>query len=457
MNLLERAAATVSRHSMLAGGETVLVGLSGGPDSVCLLTLLHRLAPDLNIKLHASYVDHGLRPEETPEEIEFCRDLCGQMHVPFIVKKIDVAPYAEQRGLNKQDAARTLRYGALREAAREAGADRIALGHNLDDHIETFLMHILRGSGPRGLSGIPPVRDEIIRPLIETERREIEEFLESEGISYIIDSSNLRHDYLRNRLRATIMPALKELNPAIMDTISRTTDIIREEDRYLEAAVTKALMRMISRKSDTSIELFLAPLENLDRVLLRRLLRRAVKDTEGLRGISYTHIEDVMDLIKHGQAGDRLTLPRDVRVIKQYSTVLITNEPPKKLGTYVLEPGGEAVLKEAGLLIRASLSTEPCGTDRRTVVLDTGKLALPLTVRSRRKGDFFYPEGFGKKKKLQDYFVDNKVPRDERDTVPIVTSGGDIVWVAGMRADERFLPDGQAETYLVLELKRLRD
>jgi tRNA(Ile)-lysidine synthase len=459
MALIEKISATIEKHHMLSGGETVLVGLSGGPDSVCLLTVLHSLQPALKLKLHATYVDHGLRPDEIPSEIELAGDLCGRLDIPFGVKQVDVKPYAKKHGLNTQDAARALRYEALEDAALQAGANAIALGHNLDDQVETFLMHILRGSGPRGLSGIPPARGTIIRPLIETERKEIEEHLDAEGISYVIDSSNLKNEYLRNRLRASIMPTLKEINPGIMETLERTMEILRDEDRYLELQVTKTLMKLISRKTGASIELFLVPLEGMERVILRRVLRRAVEATEGLRGISFKHIEDIMHLIKTGSAGDRLYLPRDVRVIKKYSTLLLTSEPPHALGTYSIGPGDEVSLTEAGLVLCASLQdTAPSAPkDKDTVVIDADKVKLPLSVRARKDGDYFYPKGFGKRKKLQDFFVDEKVPRDERGTVPIVTSGEDIVWVAGMRADDRFAADSSTSKFLVLELKKLKD
>ncbi len=458
MSLIEKASETIRKYSMLSGDETVVVGLSGGPDSVCLVTVLHALAPVLNLKLHAVYVDHSLRPDETPAEIEFASDLCLKLDIPFSVRQVAAKLHAEEEGLSLQDAARTLRYQALGEAASEAGGDKIAVGHNLDDQAETFLMHILRGSGPRGLSGIPPVRDNIIRPLIEIERKEIERFLDNGGISYVIDSSNLKNDYMRNQLRASIMPALKEINPGIADTISRTAEILRDEDRYLEILVTKTLMKLITRKADDLIELFLAPLESMDRVILRRVLRRAIDATEGLRGIAFKNVEDVISLIKTGSAGDRLYLPREVRVIKKYSTLLLTSEPPQKLGSYTVSPGDEIILPEAGLLLRATVGDKaPAAENADSAILDAEKVKTPLTVRSRRDGDYFYPAGFGRKKKLQDFFVDEKVPRDERDTVPVVASGEDIVWIAGMRADDRFSPDRNTKKFLLLEIKKLRD
>jgi tRNA(Ile)-lysidine synthase len=452
MGLLEKVASTVRKHRMLSGDESVVVGLSGGPDSVCLLVALRRLYPGLRI--HAVYVDHGLRPRETPGEARFCRDFCLEMEVPFSVKKVDVRAFAREHGLNTQEAARELRYAALGEACAETGSGIIALGHNLDDQAETFLMRVLRGTGRRGLGGIPPVRGNVIRPLIETGRAEIESFLRAEGIGHVVDSSNLKGDYLRNRIRSRLMPVLRDLNPDFAETLSHTAEIFREEERYLEAAVTKSLMKLISRKSKASIELFSAPLESMDRSILRRVLRRAIGETEGLRGIGFRHIEDVIGLAAGGKAGDRVYLPRGIRAIKKYSTLLITSEPPARLGSHALEKEGTLAISEAGLAIVAAVTDKAAPAGGHRAVLDAGKAGFPLTVRARRHGDFFYPAGFGKRKKLQDYFVDEKVPRDERDAVPVVASGGEIVWVAGMRADERFVPSEKTKRFLVLELKR---
>lgn len=452
MALPEKAASTIKKHSMLSGGETVLVGLSGGPDSVCLLTVLKRLPLDL--RLHALYVDHGLRPEETPMEKDFCKKLCKSMDIPFSVRTVDVRSHAAGHRMSKQEAARELRYRMLEEVAAETGAQRIALGHNLDDQCETFFMRILRGAGPRGLAGIPPVRGKIIRPLIETERKDIEAFLEQEGVGSVSDSSNLKGDYLRNKIRFALMPLLKELNPHIMDTLSSTVDILREEERHLELAVTKALMRLISRKTDRSIELFLSPLMTLDRVILRRVLRRAVHETRGLRGIGFLHIEDMIGLVAQGKPGDRLYLPGGIRAIKKYSTLLITSEPPARLGEHMLKAEGTVVMKEAGVAITASFAPQAVQCNGRTkAVFDGDNVAFPLTIRARRLGDFFYPLGFGRRKKLQDYFVDEKVPRDERDSIPIVTAGDDVLWVAGYRADDRLRPSVDTKRFLVLELK----
>ncbi len=457
MNLLGQVNTAIKKHSMLFEKDRVLIGLSGGPDSVCLLHALNNLKDGYKLSLHAIYIDHGLRPDEIPVEIEFCKKLCETLGVPFITKSIDVKSYAKEYGLNKQEAARGLRYKAFDETSLEINANRIALAHNADDQAETFFMRILRGAGQKGLSGIPPVRGKIIRPLIEIERKDIEEFLDGISQSFIVDSSNLKKDYFRNWLRLAVMPEFKRQNLELIRTISRTSEIIREEDNYLELIVTKTLMKLIRKKTDKVIELFLVPLENMDKVILRRVLRRAIDAVKGLRGISFIHIEDIIGLIKNGDSGDRLYLPKGIRVIKGYSTLILTSELPVKLGTYSLEVPGEVVLREAGILIKSSIEehrAEGKAQEKSVAILDADKVKAPLTIRARKEGDFFYPAGFGKKKKLQDFFVDEKIPRDERDSVPIVLSGEDVVWIAGYRADERFKATPETKKILMLEIKK---
>lgn len=461
-DFINHIAAVIKKHSMLSGGEGVLVGLSGGTDSVCLIHVLQGIKDKFALTLSAVYIDHGLRPGETGKEAAFCRQLCKDLGIPFTTRSVDVKSYAKEQRMNKQEAARQLRYRAFDEVSYETGARKIALGHTADDQAETLLMRLLRGSGPTGLAGIPPVRKNIIRPLIETERKDIERFLDEEKIGSIVDSSNAKEDYLRNRIRLSIFPMLRELNPDITGALSKTAAIIRDEEKYFEIIVTRALMKLISRKTDSRIELFLSPVESMDKIILRRVLRRAIEETKGLRGISFIHIEDIIDLIKGGAAGDRLYLPGGLRVIREYSTLLLTSEPPVTLGDYTLITPGETILKEAGVLIKASITELPgessaAGPQANCALFDADKLAFPLVARPRKDGDFFYPLGFGKRKKIQDFFVDEKVPRDERDRTPLIVSGEDIVWVLGYRGDDRFKVSEETRNVLRLEVKKIRD
>jgi tRNA(Ile)-lysidine synthase len=456
VGLVVKVADAIARYGMIEEGGAVLVGLSGGPDSVCLLHMLHRLKGRFGLTLHAVYVDHNLRPAETPAERDFCGGLCGRLGVNFAVKSVDVLTRAKEKGVNKQEAARELRYAALEESAFEMKAGRIALGHNADDQTETVLMRLLRGAGPRGLSGMPARRGMIIRPLIGIERSEIAHFLDEEKIPFLVDSSNLTTDYFRNRIRRELVPVVRRLNPSISGTLAGTVSILQEEERYFDLMVTKTLMKMISRKSDRRIELFLAPMEIMDKVILRRVLRRALEETDSLRGMGFTHIEDIIGLVKHGPSGARLSLPGRIRVIKEYALLVITSERPVRIDEYTLAPPGEVAVRGAGFVIGATLPDDAGeGVDgRSSVLLDAGKMQFPLTVRPRAAGDFFFPMGFGKRKKLQDFFVDVKVPRDERDSTPIVVSGSDIVWVAGYRADERFRVKEDTKKFLRLSIMK---
>jgi len=463
--MVNKVLSAVTKHAMLSHGDRVLIGLSGGPDSVCLLHILRNLRGKYNLSLHALYIDHGLRPGETGREIEFCRTICEQHDIQFITKPIDVRSYAKTSKLNIQEAARLLRYRTYEETSSEINANKIALGHTADDQAETLLMHLFRGSGSTGLAGIPPVRKNIIRPLIELERKEIERFLKSEGITFITDSSNTKKDYVRNRVRLSVIPMLREFNPDITGTLSKTAAIFRDEERYFEILVTKTLMKLISRKTETRIELFLAPFEIMDKVIMRRVLRRAIDETRGLRGITFIHIEDMISLIKSGAPGDRLYLPGGIRVIKDYSTLIFTSEAPKTLNPCTLNIPGETILKEAGILIKASEADiqqldeiqQTQGIWKSVGIFDADILHFPLMARPRKHGDVFYPLGFGKRKKLQDFYVDQKVPRDERNRIPLIVSGNDIIWVVGYRADDRFKVTEKTMRVVKLEVKKVRD
>ncbi|MBI4697713.1 MAG: tRNA lysidine(34) synthetase TilS [Nitrospirae bacterium] len=437
MELLKKIKETINKYSMLTEGDRILIGLSGGPDSVCLAIILHEFIADFNLTLNAVYVDHGLRPDEVENEKTFCREFCEKLGLGFYTRYIDVIQYADKNNLNRQEAARELRYQAYNEVSKETGAAKIALGHTADDQIETFFMRLLRGAGPAGLTGIPPIRSGsgvrpacrtgrgqgsgvqgstlIIRPLIGIERKHIEEFLASDSSPitcrasrpFMVDSSNLKSDYLRNWIRSSVITGLKKRNPSLVQNICRTTDIMREEERYFEIIVTKTLMKLVSGKTDSRINLFLAPLEAMNKVILRRVLRRAVEVTKGLRGMQFIHIEGIINLIKHGKPGDRIYLPKGLRVIKNYSTLVMTTDIPKSLGCYAVSMPGEVVLGESGYVLKAFLAEkiEDRGDGKTTAILDADKLRNTLHLRATKNGDFFYPLGFGRRKKLQDFFV----------------------------------------------------
>lgn len=458
MELIKKVIRTVERYGMLYGGERVLIALSGGPDSVCLLDVLNALKERWRLSLSALYIDHGLRPEETPGEIEFCKRIAERYGIEFHVVSINVRDYAEREGFTFQEAGRILRYICLEQEALRTDADRIATGHHADDQAETIIMRLIRGAGRRGLSGIPPVRGKVIRPLIELSRDEIEEYISSKRLDYIIDSSNLKDEYFRNRIRREVIPILKKFNPNLLNTLSRTAHILREEDDFINTFVHKALMRLISRKTSDTVELFLSPLETLERVVLRRALLRVIDETRGLRSIKMENIEDIIGLIKKGSSGDRIYLPGGIRAIRSYSTLIITSKKPQRVQECELKVPGETLIKEAGVVLIATIeeNVNNYGDGKETACFDINSLSFPLKIRARKEGDFFYPFGLGKRKKLQDFFVDEKVPRDIRDSVPLLISGEDIIWVVGYRTDERYRVGPSTERVLKITVRLSR-
>ena len=456
MDFLSKIINTIDKYNMLSYNDHVLSGLSGGPDSTCLLFVLNKLKSKYNLKLSAVYVDHGLRPEDVLKEIEFCKNFCENLAIPFYTKAVNVREFAFKEKINIHEAARTMRYSVFDHLSINIKVDKIATGHNADDQAETVIMRLLRGAGPAGLSGIPPVRKKIIRPLIEVERKEIEDFLKKNKIDYVYDSSNRNFKYLRNRIRYILMPSIKKISPQATKIISKTADILREENDYLNITVTKTLMRLMSRKSDHTVELFCNPMEILNTVILRRALRVAIDSVKGLQAIEFDHIEDIIKLIKKGKAGDRIYLPNGIRAIKSYSTVIITSESPKKLSTYQVDIPKEIFLRENSTIIEITeLSMDKIhdfGDGKSIFYADADKIKFPLTIRPRKEGDFFYPFGLGRKKKIQDFFVDEKIPRDERDLVPIIESEGNIVCIAGYRLDDRYKIDDNTKKCLQIRI-----
>lgn len=442
MNFIEKVINTIEKFNMLSFSDHVLVGLSGGPDSVCLLSVLSNLTPKYNLKLSAVYIDHGLRPNDIPKEIDFCKDLCDKFHISFHTQSVKVRDFTLKEKINLQEAARILRYSVLDQISISIKANKIAMAHNADDQAETFIMRLLRGAGPAGLSSIPPVRKKIIRPLIEIERKEIENYLKDNKLNYIKDPSNESLKYLRNKIRHALMPVIKEISPQATKIISKTADILREENDYINVAVTKALMRLMSRKTDQKVELFCNPMEVLNVVILRRALRVAIDSVKDLRGIEFDHIEDIIKLIKKGKPGDRIYLPKGIRVIKGYSTITITSETPQKLSTYQIDEPKEIFIKEISMSLDikeiSPADLQDYGNGKNLIYIDADKIKFPLIIRHRKDGDYFYPFGFGKKKKLQDFFVDEKIPKYERDLVPIIESDGNIVCIVGHRLDDRY-------------------
>lgn len=447
----------IKEFNLINPGDVVLVAVSGGADSICLLNLLNEFKDQLGIKLHVAHLNHLLRRGEAEADMRFVQSLGQALGLPVAVESIDVEEYAKNNSLGLEAAARVVRYDFLARVASNVSATKIAVGHTADDNVETFLMRLLRGSGLKGLCGIPPQRGNIIRPLIKVWRREIEDYVGSLKLVPRRDHTNYESKYLRNRVRLKLIPQLKIYNLNIKEIILQTILLLTDDNSYIESKAEALLATAISSSSSQEIRLSLAVLKNIERPIRSHVIRQAIGKVRGnLLELSYSHVQEILDKLEAKERWE-LNLPGGIFALGSREVLTFSLKPPLAVEPvqyrYPLSIPGELEIKEIGKTIRASLVGKKEVTDDVAVAfLDHDYLSKKLVVRSRNEGDSFSPLGLRGTKKLQDFFVDEKVPAEARDLVPIVTNGKDIVWVGGMRIDERAKVKKDSKKIVKLEL-----
>jgi len=435
---------------MLAGGETVVVAVSGGPDSTALMHGIAAVGRDLGLTLHVAHLDHRLRPD-AGGDAAFVAAMSRALGLQHHHDSADPRTLAAREGLSLEDAARRLRYEFLTRVARSVGATVIGTGHTLDDQAETVLIRLLRGSGLDGLTGIPPVRRSaeirIIRPLIETTRADVESYLRAIGAGWREDSTNRDLAILRNRIRLVLLPALEGYNPDVRRTLARVADLLRDEAGAIEALAAPRIGETLSGESPI-VQVALEPFTRLPVALQRRALREAVRRVRGnMRAVRFVHIEGARQIVLGGQVGSWLPLPGGVRIIRSSAGAEVAIGSTDRLpGVYTLPVPGRLVAIEFGVhltaeaLTRDQLAAEgrPEAPRRDTVVLDGTRVGSELVLRGPQAGDRFAPAGMGgRTKTVADYLRDEKVPRHRRAVIPVLaTRDGVIVWIVGMRASE---------------------
>ena len=458
--LLHRVVKTIRSRALFGRGQHVLIAVSGGPDSIALLSLLHRLRLPWRLTLTAAHFNYGLRGDESDADQAFVETLCRELDIPFRTMRLDVR--RRVRGLSLQAAARDLRYRAMNEIAQRCGADRIAVGHTADDQAETVLLWMLRGAGLTGLSGMPAGRDGIIvRPLYETKRNDIFTYLSAEGILFRQDSSNNKPIYLRNRIRQELIPVLERLVPSAVDALCRLADLCRDDDRYLDEhvhALSHPWIRPLSDGGWTISESFLhkAPLA-VQRRTVRELLRRVEPQRRSPRRDT---VERVLRAISKQNGVSELVLPSgrvtvgkdSVRYVPLKSSKRSVPRMPDR--TVLAVPGGMTWAGTGQRIQVQEVTRQQIGgmvPTKDCIVIDADRISQPLVVRAWQPGDRFCPHGMeGHSKKLQDFFIDAKLSRGDRGRVPLVVAPEGIVWVIGYRQDERWLATPDTKRYMTL-------
>jgi tRNA(Ile)-lysidine synthase len=467
MQLIDRVRRTIRQHDLARYETHVVVALSGGSDSVALAQLVDALDQAGELRFAGvAHFNHQLRPAADAEE-RFCARLAESLGRPLLVDRGDVAERARRERRSIETAARAARHEFLERARLHFNADAIALGHTRDDHAETFLLRLLRGAGARGLGSMHPRNGAIIRPLVACRRAELRAFLDSRQIAYVEDESNDDVSIPRNRVRVELLPFLeRRFNPSIVDVLADEADLAREEWRWMESAADE-LGRRVSRRVDRVWRIDAAGLNAAPVALGRLTLRRILTEAAGGRPVSFAHVDEALRLSREG--GASIDLPGQ-RMERVGPDVVLRSRAPDAVGRpassanffrYPLSIPGEVCLAEAGCAVTAELASSVAAVrarpgDEVTAVVQLESGRGPLAVRNRRPGDRFSPPGLRGKKKLQDFFVDRKIARQQRDAVPLVVDESDrIVWVAGHEVDARFRVTDPAEAVVVLRLKLL--
>ncbi len=436
--MLKKIKHTIQRLSLLKKGDKVLVAVSGGPDSVCLLLALYSLGKELGVKVLCAHLNHQLRGAESNKDEAYVIKLSDKLNIPILVESRDVEVFAKKNKFSIEQAARELRYDFLLGAAKEVGANKIATGHTRDDQAETVLMRLLRGAGLKGLRAIPPVRKlssnvHIIRPLIDVSKKEITSFLRRRNIKSRLDSTNKKDIFLRNKIRHNLIPYLeKHYSLKIKDILARTANNLDGDYSYLMKQQRRIFKKISSVKNNKNVTLPIKDLRTLDIALKRGVIRLAIEAVKGdLKNIDYRHWNEIEDLILKRKAKSEVHLPGGINVVKKERSIVF-----KRRGK-----NGARHLKlkwcQAPFFLRASVSSKPpkrFSASRKIEYFDFDKINFPLKVRYRKPHDKIRPLGMKKYKRIKDIFIDDKIKVNKRASTPIVVDAkGKIAWICGVR------------------------
>lgn len=486
-NTVEKIFDYIRKYKMILPGDHVVAGVSGGADSVCLLLVLKELQRQMDFSLTAVHVNHCIRGEEAMDDEQFVEQLCDQIHVPCRTFHVQVEKMAKQQKLSVEEAGRKARYGLFRQVAEENGSAgnagrkeqrvRIAVAHHMDDQSETVLMNLFRGSGVRGICGIQPVNDDIIRPLLCIRRAEIEELLTSYGQSFQTDSTNLENEYLRNRLRNVVIPYLSEnINSSVVENVCSMADMVREAEEFLEKQAAAAFAKCVTFKEEdkTHVGLYIIDIVEfgeLDTIIKKYVVREVLYRIAGrLKDVYKVHIESVISLLQR-QSGARVDVAYGISAYREYDKILVKKrqDPVQKDMTgkgiqpvllpvqkenewYKFQLNGPFIAKDAPVVLKEVciqekilsneeknlINSKKIDVNDYTKSFDYDKIKFTLQVRTRQSGDYIVVDEKGSKKKLKDYFINEKVPRSYRDQVLLVADGSHIIWIVGYRMSAQY-------------------
>jgi tRNA(Ile)-lysidine synthase len=462
--LLEQVKRTIDRYHLLDKGDRLIVGVSAGVDSMVLLHLLNTYRQEFDLSLIVAHINHGLRPKESEKEAELVQKESERLGLTFEYGQFNVKEFQKVGGISLQDAARKIRFHFFNVLLQKYNANKIALGHNADDQVETILLRLMRGSGLKGLKGMLPIREgRVIRPLLEVWRREIESFAEEMKIPYLLDSSNLKKNYLRNRLRLNLIPLIeKKYQPNFKKIVLKTSTILREENDYLERGAEEAYQKIVREEKDAlsfkfSEYQFLHPA--IQWRIIQKMLGRIYSGETVIEEREGMEVDQIYKKFHQLLPSFFIELPHGVSLEKRYDLVLIGKgwvKPVPPFEVELISPGRNYVEE-----IKREVVIEETSRDDKfkdlyglpdIALLDYQSLQFPLKMRNFRPGDRFRPLGVKGTQKLKEFFIDHKIPKFERPRILLLISGEMIAWVVGYRIDERVKVTEKTQRILKVEV-----
>jgi tRNA(Ile)-lysidine synthase len=453
--LTERFERYCEENSLLRKGDTIIVAVSGGVDSVVLLDLFSKLKQKYNLRLRVAHFNHQLRGKESDSDEIFVRTLARRLGFQFIVDQGETATHSRLRKISIQEAARELRYSFLARLLKQGGTQKIATAHNANDNAETLLLNLCRGTGISGLTGIPVCRPDLhlIRPLLFAARSEIEAYAKLNRLKYRTDSSNKKLHYKRNFIRKKILPLLQQsLNPDIIETLNRTSDIFdRVEDFVLQEA-KKHLQRVTLKRMGDFRSIDVTKLKKIHRYLQETVIDLVAQSFSEVP-LESTEVSRILGLLS-SDTGKRIEIPKGFRVYRDRGQLIFLREGKKPELEEEVRPGKSYELGPFRFSSRTTARKQARWTHNPHIeYIDADRLNNRLLLRTWRKGDWFIPFGMEQPKKLSDFFIDAKIPRYKKEEIPVLESHGNIVWICGVRLDNRYRIRPSTKRVLKLEFE----
>lgn len=421
---------SIKEHNMIAPGDAIVVAVSGGPDSIAMMHLLISIKEEFNLKLYGVHLDHMTRDGQSTKDASFVRTFFKEYNVEGYFYKKDIKKYAKNENISFEEAGRLERYRLFDEVMNKVNANKIALGQNLNDQGETLLFRLFRGTGLDGLTGIDYKRDGyIIRPILDLTRDEIETYCENEDLITRLDHTNLERIYSRNRIRLDIIPYIKEhFNNKIEEALWRTSKLLTEDQMLIEQVVEEYINKNISfenGKYSFNIKTFNKEIKGLKSRVIREIFRLLKGDLEG---VSYKNIESILSMIEKGKTGKKKEF-YNIKCLINYNRVSFYNKGFEKSE----ESDRKLVLEVIDDLKKIKFTANPL-----EIYVDYDKIQGEIFIRYREPGDRFKPLGMRGRKKIKDYFIDEKIDLEKRDSIPLVCDEENIIWVVGYRMSEDF-------------------